>query len=387
MLSGNNLEPVCHPELASESIPFNLMRTPRSVDIDITNQCNLRCKYCYHFTGPGDVDKDLTTGEWLSFFEELGSCAVIDVCLAGGEPFFRDDLKDIINGIVSNKMRFKILSNGTLITDEIALHIASTRRCDSIQVSIDGGSPETHDLSRGKGNFKNAIMGIEILRKYSIPVTVRVTINRYNVGDLEEIAKLLLDEIGLSSFSTNSASLMGLCKKNSEEMELSVEDRQTAMETLLRLNQQYNGRIGGAAGPLAEAVRWRKMEEARKEGREQLSKGGFLRACGGFMNKMAVRADGVMVPCSQMSHIELGRINRDNLTDVWQNHPELIRLRNRVEIPLDKYDFCKGCDYISYCTGNCPAIAYTLLESDNHPSPDACLKRFLEAGGRLPYDL
>src|SRR4030067_1933095 len=236
-----------------------IMRTPKSVDIDITNQCNLRCKYCYHFTGPGDVDKDLTTGEWLSFIEELGRCAVLDVCLAGGEPFFRDDLKDIIDGIVLNKMRFKILSNGTLITDEIASHIASTRRCDSIQVSIDGGSPETHDLSRGKGNFNKAIKGIEILRKYSLPVTVRVTISRYNVRDLEKIAKLLFEEIGLSSFSTNSASRMGLCKKNSEEMELTVEDRQLAMETLLRLNQKYNGRIGAAAGPLAEAVRWRKM--------------------------------------------------------------------------------------------------------------------------------
>src|SRR4030067_1581370 len=194
MLSGNKLEPVCHPELVSGSLPFNLMRTPRSVDIDITNQCNLRCKYCYHFTGPGDVDKDLTTGEWLSFIEELGRCAVLDVCLAGGEPFFSDDLKDIIDGIVSHKMRFEVLSNGTLITDEIASHIASTRRCDSIQVSIDGGSPETHDLSRGKGNFNKAIKGIEILRKYSLPVTVRVTISRYNVRDLEKIAKLLLEE-------------------------------------------------------------------------------------------------------------------------------------------------------------------------------------------------
>lgn len=364
----------------------NIMRTPRSVDLDITNQCNLRCKYCYHFTGPGDVDKDLTTDEWLGFIEELGRCAVIDVCLAGGEPFFRDDLKDIINGIVRNRMRFKILSNGTLITDEIASHIASTRRCDSIQVSIDGGSPETHDLSRGKGNFNNAIRGIEILRKYSIPVTVRVTINRYNVRDLEEIAKLLFEEIGLSSLSTNSAARMGLCKKNSEELELTVDDRQIAMETLLRLNQKYNGRIGAQAGPLAEAMRWRKMEEARKEGRERMSNGGFLRACGGFMNKMAVRADGVMVPCSQMSHIELGRINRDSLKEVWQNHPEFLRLRTRVDIPLNKFDFCKGCEYVPYCTGNCPAIAYTLTEEDNRPSPDACLKRFLEAGGRLPHD-
>ena len=37
-----------------------------------------------------------------------------------------------------------------------------------------------------------------------------------------------------------------------------------------------------------------------------------------------------------------------------------------------------------YCTGNCPALAYTILGKENHPSPDACLKRFLDGGGVLP---
>jgi SynChlorMet cassette radical SAM/SPASM protein ScmE len=363
---------------------MKLMKTPKSVNIDITNECNLRCKYCYHFTGPGDVKKDLPTAEWLGFFEELGRCAVMDVTMAGGEPFFREDLKELIAGVVKNRMRFKLLSNGTLITDEIASYIASTGRCDSIQVSIDGGSPQTHDLSRGKGNFDRAVAGINVLLRHHIPVTVRVTINRHNVRDLEETARLLLDDIGLPSFSTNSAGPMGLCRQNQEEMELTLDDSQIAMESLLRLNAQYNGRIGATAGPLEMARHWKIMEEARKEGREQMPDRGFLRACGGVMSKMAVRADGVMTPCDQMSHIELGRINRDDLTEVWQRHPELIRLRERRDIPLSTFEFCKGCDYIPYCTGSCPALAYTILKDDNHPSPDACLKRFLEAGGKVP---
>jgi len=363
---------------------MKLINTPRSVDIDITNECNLRCKYCYHFTGPGDVQEDVPTDEWLHFFEELGRCAVMDVYLGGGEPFFREDLKELIDGVIKNRMRFKLLSNGTLITDEIASYIASTRRCDSIQVSIDGGSPQTHDLSRGKGNFDRAVAGINALRRHQIPVTVRVTINRHNVRDLDEIARLLLDDIGLQAFSCNSAGPMGLCRQNREEIQLTVGDRQLAMESLLRLDKKYNGRINAAAGPLAEAKQWRMMEQARREGREQMPDRGSLRACGGIMNKIAIRADGVMTPCAQMSHIELGRINRDDVAEVWQHHAELKRLRERVDIPLSTFEFCKGCEYMRYCTGNCPALAYTTLKEDNHPSPDACLKRFLEAGGKIP---
>ncbi|MGB9597888.1 MAG: SPASM domain-containing protein, partial [Candidatus Poribacteria bacterium] len=89
-------------------------------------------------------------------------------------------------------------------------------------------------------------------------------------------------------------------------------------------------------------------------------------------------------PCSQLSHIELGRINKDDLMDIWQNHPKMNRMRNRRTIPLNEFEFCQGCDYINYCTGNCPALSYTLLGIEDHPSPDACLKRFLEDGGRLP---
>ncbi|OGP90259.1 MAG: SynChlorMet cassette radical SAM/SPASM protein ScmE [Deltaproteobacteria bacterium RBG_16_48_10] len=363
---------------------MEVMKTPRSVDLSITHHCNLRCKYCSHFTSAGDVNQDLPREEWIRFLGELNDCAVMEVCLSGGEPFLRRDLRDLIKAIIRNRMRFRILSNGTLITDEMASFLASTRRCNGVQVSIDGSIPTTHDACRGEGNFLKAIQGIQHLLRYHLPATVRVTIHKHNVRDLEGIAQLLLEEIGLPQFSTNSASYMGLCRQNAEQVMLTPEERSFAMKVLLRLTQKYNGRIGANAGPLAEARSWLEMERARSGGRGPIPGRGFLTGCNGPMSKIAVRADGVMVPCDQMGHMELGRINHDDLREVWQNHPELNRLRERRNIALSDFKFCQGCDYTSYCTGNCPAIAYTLYGEENHPSPDSCLRRFLEAGGSLP---
>lgn len=363
---------------------MKVMSTPRSLDLDITNRCNLRCKYCSHFTSAGDVGQDLSNEEWLEFFEELNHCAVMNVCIQGGEPFYRQDLPELIEGIVKNRMRFNILSNGTLITDDMAAFLASTHRCDGVQVSIDGSKPLTHDAFRGEGNFSRAVEGIEHLRKHRVSVSVRLTIHRENVNDLEGIAKLLLEDLKVPSFSTNSASFMGLCRKNTEMVQLAVSERSLAMETVLKLSKKYNGRISANAGPLAEARNWLKMERARREGKVGLPGGGYLTGCGGPMDKVGVRADGVMVPCIQLSHMELGRINQDDLRKIWQNHPELERLRERCNIPLSDFEFCQGCDYIAYCTGNCPALAFTILGEENHASPDACLRRFLEEGGRLP---
>jgi SynChlorMet cassette radical SAM/SPASM protein ScmE len=296
----------------------------------------------------------------------------------------RKDIRELIDGIVQNRMRFSILSNGTLITDDMAAFLARTGRCNSVQVSIDGSIPNTHDAFRGDGSFERAVTGLKCLQKHHIPVTVRMTIHRHNVNDIEETARFLLEDLKLPGFSTNAASHLGLCRSHADDVQLTVDERSMAMETLLKLNEKYNGRIGADAGPLSQARNWMKMEQARKENRESFRDCGYLRSCGGVFSKMAVRADGMMVPCLQMNHMELGRINRDDLEDVWQNSPELAGLRERRDMPLKNFEFCRGCDYIPYCRGSCPALAYTIVGEENHPSPDACLKQFLEAGGRLP---
>ena len=363
---------------------MRVKKTPESLDLNITNKCNLRCSYCSHFSSAGDTDTDLSMEEWLKFFRELKECAVKDVCLCGGEPLIRKDLRELINGIRDNKMRYSILSNGTLITDELVKFIKLSGRCNSFQVSIDGPGPESHDVFRGKGTFEKALAGLKILISYKMPATVRVTIHKHNYRQLGEVARLLLEEVGLPSFSTNSAGYVGLCRQNSDDIQLNAQEYSYAIGNLFELNKKYNNRIQAQAGPLASGNHWKEMQEAFDKGKESLSSCGFLRSCGGVFNKMAVRSDGIMIPCGQMPHIELGRINKDNLREIWQNHPELKRLRDRRDTSLKDFEFCKECKFIPYCRGGCPALAYTLTGKENNPSPDACYRTFLEAGGKLP---
>jgi SynChlorMet cassette radical SAM/SPASM protein ScmE len=255
-----------------------LMKTPRTVNVEITGRCNLRCLYCSHFDGPGDVSGDLPAAEWLRFFEELNRCTVMSVTLSGGEPFVRSDIRDILDGIVRNRMRYTVLSNGTLITDDLAAYLASTRRCDAVQVSIDGSSPAVHDSCLGKGTFAKAVEGIRLLQKHGVPVAVRVTIHKDNVTDLENIARLLLEDLKLPAFSTNSASSLGLCVKNNG-VQLDVDDRSRAMATLVRLNAKCDGRIRALAGPLADAYLWQAMVQACRDNLGPLPGKGHLTAC------------------------------------------------------------------------------------------------------------
>jgi SynChlorMet cassette radical SAM/SPASM protein ScmE len=355
-----------------------IMRMPRELDIELTAKCNLRCKYCYFFENENLEYTDLSTQEWTQFFDELGSIGVMKVTLAGGEPFFRSDLKELIDSVVKNRMRFALLSNGGLITDDIAAYIKKSGRCDSVQISLDGSCAAIHDIGRGKGSFVGAIRGLEILRKHDINTPVRFTIHHFNVDDLEDAAKFLLEDLGLKMFSTNSAGYFGNCRKNAEEIMLTHADRIKAMKTLVDLNKKYDGRISAAAGPLADAKYFGKMQKASDENAPPFKKGGHLMACGCYNNKLSIRCDGGISPCNMLPNINLGFINKDKIMDIWQNSIALNELRQREKIELSSFEFCKSCDFTDYCTGNCPGLAYNLTQKVNHPSPDACYRNFLE---------
>lgn len=361
-----------------------VMRSPRNVDIEITARCNLRCRYCYFFNNPEVEYRDLPTEEWLTFFKELGRACVMNVNLIGGEPFMREDLPELIDGLVRNRMRFSIASNGGLIDDGLAAYLAATGRCDSVQISVDGSHPETHDAARGRGSFEGAVRGIRTLQRHGVPVAARVTIHQYNVHDLEATTRFLLEDLGLPSFGTNSAGYLGNCRQSVDELLLTIEQRQTAMDILVGLAEKYPERITASAGPLADAQFWGRMEAARASAEPPFSNTAHLTACGCPSHRIAVSADGAFIPCVMLAHMVLGRVNQDSFVDVWQNSSAFNQLRERRAIPLTEFEFCKGCEYIPYCTGNCPALAYSLTGEVDHPSPDACLRRFLNAGGKIP---
>lgn len=362
--------------------------SPQSVDISITGRCNLHCQYCF-YANEMQSRQDLPGEKWLSFFEELGQLATRDVCLSGGEVFIRPDLWDLIDGVIANRMQYSILTNGTVITEKIlsSFEIGKRRkRLSSIQVSIDGSCPEIHDKSRGKGSFNKAIRGLRLLKEAGFPVTSRVTVNRYNVDDLENTARLLLDDIGLVSFGTNDAMPMGAGCNNQASITLRPEQQLKAMKTLSRLEERYNGRVTATAGPLAKWHSYREMEHAKATGEKSTRwQMGYLTACGGIFSKLAVHHDGVISPCNMLSGVELGMVNTDSLKEIWKTHPTLKSLRERREIPMQHVLGCEDCEWAPYCNGSCPGLAYEMTGDFNRANPHDCYRQFLEATQGLSF--
>jgi SynChlorMet cassette radical SAM/SPASM protein ScmE len=244
-----------------------------------------------------------------------------------------------------------------------------------VQVSLDGATAAIHESYRGAGTFEPALQALHILIEEGLPATVRCTVHSRNFRDLPALARLLLEELNIPSFSTNSASSLGTHAKYDEEMFLKPAKRLEAMKILAALVQQYPGRLQASSGPLAEWHMFHDMEQARREGRSIPGRGRLV-GCGCIFERIAVTSDGAYVPCVMLPQMILGYIGRDSLVDVWLNSPVLNALRARIHLPLADFEECQGCSYINTCTGNCAGNALSVLGSSNRPSPDACLRRF-----------
>ena len=365
--------------------PRGVQSAPETVELQLTGRCNLSCRYCFYADSMHGKYTDIPTERWLAFLKEMGELGVRRVTLAGGEPFVRADLFDIIDEVIENKMRYRLLTNGTLITEKVIAAFSKGKRSlrmDSVQVSIDGSCAEIHDKSRPPASFDRALRGLRLLKEAGLPVTVRVTLNHHNIDDLENITRLLLDDIGLSGFSTNGTEEMGTAKCDGENIMLSKEDKLRAMKILTELNEQYNGRISAAAGPLVEAKAVKDLEERLARGETGIPGRGKLNCCGGVFSKMAVLHDGTMVPCNMLPKLIMGVIGMHPLKEAWLYSPAINAVRLRREVPITAIPACSDCRFAGFCAGGCPAsvMARTghLIERD----PKTCYRIFVgeEAG-------
>ena len=153
------------------------------IDWNITNRCNLKCKHCCIDANSYSVD--LTLEECKLIVERIASLRPSSWCISGGEPLARADFSEIVNYIRKLYRGYlSILTNATLITDDLASFIATN--FDSVSVSIDGVNEESVSFIRGKGVFERTIDGISKLKSSgmnNISASMVITKNNIHLRD------------------------------------------------------------------------------------------------------------------------------------------------------------------------------------------------------------
>lgn len=162
-----------------------------NITLEITARCNNNCSQCYINLPETDVDtqkKELSFEQIKTIIDESFSLGTLWVLLSGGEPLLRPDFFDIYTYIKKKGVLVSVFTNASLITqDHIDLFKKYPPR--DIEVTVYGVTPETHAKVTRGNTFLQTMAGIDLLCSNSLPVTLKSTITRSNVDEMDLIAQ------------------------------------------------------------------------------------------------------------------------------------------------------------------------------------------------------
>ena len=182
----------------------------------LTDVCNLGCKYCF-IEGNFPENYQTSTMTWEIakkgmdiFRKQARRDGLLDVWFYGGEPLVNKDLlfacADYLNEVEDpSKLTLTIITNGTLITPEVAKRLAGYPNL-AMSVSVDG--PATvHDANRvfksGGGSFAAVERGIRNLQECGIPFGISCTVPVEQADHVAENVAWLSDHFGISAVNIN----------------------------------------------------------------------------------------------------------------------------------------------------------------------------------------
>ena len=159
--------------------------------IEVTDRCNMCCNTCYAKSGKGK-DKDVETiKKQLDFAAEAEGGRGEVLQISGGEPTIHKDIIEIIN-YAREKFQYVMLNtNGIRIAEdeEFVKELSQFVGRFEIYLQFDTFKDDIYKTVRGRELKNLKEQAINNLRKYNIPITLVMTVER-DLND-KEIGKVI----------------------------------------------------------------------------------------------------------------------------------------------------------------------------------------------------
>jgi radical SAM protein with 4Fe4S-binding SPASM domain len=173
----------------------------RAVFIDLTNRCNLSCKYCFNHRVLQLPPQDLDCGLIEKALDSKLAVSVNNWFFSGGEPFLYPHLPEALKLFRERGITPKIATNGIKLIPEM-LDTLAEYGVPSVQFSLETLNPELHANLNGSQPQHHAV----ILRNlgYAVNSPLRVVVSSVlteaNKREIKEIMAFCFDS-GVDSYT------------------------------------------------------------------------------------------------------------------------------------------------------------------------------------------
>lgn len=321
----------------------------------ITDRCNLRCIHCYQedYSGSNELGLDGLKQiadeiiRALAKWDKKG-----DIAITGGEPLLKREMMPLVDYLNSANEIFSIdlLTNGTLVDDNLVKQLQSFQKIRCVQISLDGASHDTNDSIRGKGNFEKAIAGIRLLRENNIKVNIMFTLQGKNMRDVPMIIDLA-DAEGIDTLTIERMVPTGMGKDLINQLLLPAEMKEIIEYISKRAEQQI--KENGSTFISRSRPLWimcnGDSNYFRSDSSMECAVGGI---CSIGLDGLCIMPDATVLACRRLP-IPIGNLQQDTIEKIWFRSELLWGIRDKHNLKGK----CGSCNLIPYCSG-CRAIAY-----------------------------
>lgn len=147
-------------------------KTINKIVLNVSNMCNLNCKYCYANGGNYNREDSLMTENTMKIIInsiKLRYDTIKTVYFFGGEPLLNFKLikyaVEELENYYKTKIDFRTVTNATLLDEEKIGFL--DKHNFKLYVSLDGPK-QIHEYLRGKNTFDKILNNINIIKKYPL---------------------------------------------------------------------------------------------------------------------------------------------------------------------------------------------------------------------------
>lgn len=160
------------------------LQLPKEVCIIVTYRCNAKCNMCDVFHYPTKPSEEITVAD----IEKLPS-GLRFINITGGEPFVRQDIKEIVAVARKKAGRIVISTNG-FFTDRI-IDLCETYPETGIRISIEGLQKTNDDIRGIPHGFDRGLRTLLTLRRMGLKdIGFGMTVQDMNCNDLLPLYEL-----------------------------------------------------------------------------------------------------------------------------------------------------------------------------------------------------
>jgi len=219
---------------------FEDYKSPLFLAWQLNSACNLNCLHCCQEAGhslPDELSKD----ESLDLCRQIIELDIPYVAISGGEPLLCPHVFDVCGSIRNSNISLKIETNGELIDKQAAEKLASLK-LRSVQISLDGATPQTHESLRVAGNWRKVISVCKMLVECGVNTEVVFVPTPFNIHEIADAIDMAYS-LGAQGFYTGKTMRIGRAAKNWDVICASQEQYAKFFKILKEKETFYDGKM------------------------------------------------------------------------------------------------------------------------------------------------